>query len=183
MKKRSKLEQAESRLSRQAQRIAERQARIPSPERLSEAITYYIEWHAFAYWARLVDETQGPLCPGFHQILEERSPGFLASAAEHAKKHPNEPKFLWLRLITWVDNQIFGFAKMEGWSDALSYYAARDPRMDKVFAYWQECDVSWKEERPAVLPDFEQWRGRALTAIGSLSCTSGKSALFGPTLQ
>jgi hypothetical protein len=84
------------------------------------------------------------------------------SAAEYAKKHPNEPEFLWLRLIAWIDDQIFAFVKTEGWSDALSFYAARDPRMDKVFAYWQECDVIWKHERPAVLPGFEDWRSRTI---------------------
>lgn len=162
MKKRSKFEQAEWKLAQQAQQIAERQARIPTPERLSEAITQYIEWHAFAYWARLIDETQSCGSGGLYQILEERCPGFLASAAEHAERHPEEPEFLWLRLISWIDDRIFGFAKAEGWLDALSYYAVRDPRMDKLFAYWQQCDNAWKDERIAILPEFEQWRDCAI---------------------
>ncbi|MGH9771915.1 MAG: hypothetical protein ACRD4Q_09495 [Candidatus Acidiferrales bacterium] len=161
-KRRSKFEQAKSRLSHRAQRIAERQARIPAPEHLREAITRYIEWHAFAYWTRLINETQDPASTGLHQILEERCPGFLASVAEYAKRHPDEPEFLWLRLISWIDNQIFAFAREEGWSDALSYYAARDPRMDRLLAYWQECDIAWRNARPVVLPRFEQWRDRAI---------------------
>ena len=160
MKERSKFERAESKLSRQAQRVAEQQARVPSPERLGEAITHYIEWHAFAYWARLIRETEGIISADLRRILEERCPGFLMSAAEYAKKHPKEPEFLWLRLVAWVDDHIFALAKTEGWSDALSYYAARDPRMDKLFAYWEECDVTWKDERPAVLPRFEEWRSQ-----------------------
>ncbi len=162
MKKRSKFEQAKSKLSRQAQRIAQGQARIPAPERLSEAITDYVEWHAFAYWTRLISETEGSVSAGLQQILEERCPGFLASAAENAKRRPKEPEFLWLRLISWIDDQIFAFAKAEGWFDTLSYYAARDPRMDKLFAYWQECDMTWKDRRPAVLPAFADWRGDAI---------------------
>lgn len=157
MNKRSKFEQAESKISRQAKRITERQSRIPAPERLSEAITEYIQWHAFAYWARLIYETEG-VSVRLHWILEQRCPGFVASAAEYTRKHPREPEFLWLRLISWIDDEIFAFAKIEGWSDALSYYAAHDPRMDKLFAYWQTCDVAGKDGRPAKLPDFEEWR-------------------------
>jgi hypothetical protein len=162
MKERSKFERAESKLSRQAQRVAEQQARVPAPDRLSEAITQYIEWHAFAYWARLIRETESIISDPLRQTLEQRCPGFLMFAAEYAKKHPKEPEFLWLRLIAWIDDQIFAFAKTEGWSDALSYFAARDQRMDKIFAYWQECDVTWKDERPAVLPRFEEWCGRTM---------------------
>lgn len=165
MKKTSKFEKAELKLSHQAQKTAERQAGIPALERLSEAITQYIEWHAFAYWARLIAETEGSVSSGLAQILEQRCPGFLASAAEYVKRHPKEPEFLWLRLLSWIDDKIFAFAHAEGWSDALSYYAARDPRMDKPFAYWQECDDACKNGRPTVLPKFADWRRRALFGL------------------
>jgi hypothetical protein len=162
MKTRSKFEQAKSKLSRQSQGIAERQARIPAAECLGEAVTEYIEWHAFAYWARLIAEMEGSDSASLHQVLEERCPGFLASAAEHARKHPREPEFLWLRLISWIDDRIFAFAKTEGWASALNYYAARDPRMVKIFAHWQECDLAWKNSRLTVLPDFLEWRADAI---------------------
>ena len=161
MKKRSKFEQAKSKLSRQSQGIAERQARIPAAARLNEAITEYIDWYAFAYWARLIAETEGADSATLHRRLEERCPEFLAFAAEHARKHPHEPEFLWLRLISWIDERTFSFAKAEGWFDALSYYAARDPRMDKVFVHWQECDMAWKSRKLA-LPDFTAWRSNAI---------------------
>ena len=41
----------------------------------------------------------------------------------------------WLRLISWLDRETFGFAQAEGWLHALGYYATRDPRMDKVTDY------------------------------------------------
>src|SRR5690349_2998206 len=78
MTKTSKFEQAKSKLSRQSQGVAERQARIPASKRLSEAITEYIEWHALAYWARLIAETEGSDSASLHRVLEERCPGFLA---------------------------------------------------------------------------------------------------------
>jgi hypothetical protein len=64
--------------------------------------------------------------------------------------------------IAWIDGRIFDFAKTEGWSDALSYYAVRDPRMGKLFARWQRCDVAWRTAGPTVLPDFAEWRRAAL---------------------
>jgi hypothetical protein len=162
MKKRSKFAKAESKLSRQVQQIAERQARIPAPECLSEAITSYIEWHAFAYWVRLISETETSAGNQLSQALEKKCSGFLASVAEYTSKHPKEPEFLWLRLLSWIDEEVFAFSQTEGWSDALSYYAARDPRMDKLLAYWQECEVTWKDKTTCVLPDYEEWRSRAI---------------------
>jgi hypothetical protein len=95
-------------------------------------------------------------------LLDGRCPGFLDDAAAYRRAHPSEREFLWLRLISWIDRAIFGFAQAEGWLHALGYYATRDPRMDQVTAYWVRCDEDWKRQPPRVLPTFDQWRQAAL---------------------
>lgn len=40
-------------------------------------------------------------------------------------------------LISWIDDKIFSFAKAEGGPHGPGYFAARDPRVDRVHAYCQ----------------------------------------------
>jgi hypothetical protein len=153
--------EAEMALARKAKRLAESQLRFTNPERLAAAINDYIEWRAFAFWARLIVETQGGVSPDLKALLDDRCPGFLDDAEAYRRAHPGEREFLWLRLISWLDRQRFGFARAEGWLHALGYYATRDPRMDKVAEYWLQCDELWKREPPSEFPTFEQWRQTA----------------------
>jgi hypothetical protein len=154
--------EAEAALAGKAKNLAESQLRFTNPERLAAAINDYIEWRAFAFWVRLIVETEGAVSPDMRRLLDVRCPGFLDDAETYHRAHPRERKFLWLRLISWLDRETFGFAQAEGWLHALGYYATRDPRMDKVADYWLQCDERWKQDRPAVLPSFEQWRQAAL---------------------
>jgi hypothetical protein len=110
---------------------------------------------------RLIVETEDGVSQDMKALLDERCPGFLDDVEAHRRAHPREREFLWLQLISWLDRETFGFAQAEGWLDALSYYATRDPRMDKVTDYWLQCDDRWTQNRPPVLPTFEQWRQAA----------------------
>jgi hypothetical protein len=153
---------AEEALARKSQKLAESQLRFTNPERLAATINDYIEWRAFAFWVRLIVETEGMLSPDMKMLLDERCPRFLDDAEVYRRAHPREREFLWLRLISWLDRETLGFARAEGWLHALGYYATRDPRMDKVTEYWLQCDERWKQNRPSVLPTFEEWRQAAL---------------------
>jgi hypothetical protein len=153
---------AETALARKSKKLAESQLRFTTPDRLAATITDYIEWRAFAFWVRLIVETEGGVSQDMKALLDERCPGFLDDADAYRRAHPREREFLWLRLTSWLDRETFGFAQVEGWLHALGYYATRDPRMDKVTDYWLQCDERWKRERPSALPAFEQWRRAAL---------------------
>ena len=162
MKKATQLHEAEDVLHEKSRQLAEAQLKLVSAERLSATITDYLEWRAFAYWVRLIVETEGCVSCEMVSLLNDRCPGFLKYAEDFRRAHPNEREFLWLRLISWIDDEIFSFARTEGWPHALGYFAARDPRLDHVRAYWQVCDDSWKQDRPIPHPDFVQWRQAAL---------------------
>jgi len=98
-------------------------------------------------------------------LLEQRCPGFLDSAEDYRRAHPKEREFLWLRLISWIDDKIFGFAKAEGWPHALGYFAARDPRLDRVRAYWMLCDEDRTLNCRSRLTDLADWRRAALAHV------------------
>jgi len=153
--------QAEAVLARKSKKLAESQLRFTSSERLGATIDDYIQWRAFAFWVRLIVETEGVVSPDMKRLLDDCCPGFLDDAEAYRRWHPREREFLWLRLISWLDRKTFGFAQAEGWLHALGYYATRDPRMDQVTEYWLQCDERWKQDRPSVLPTFEQWRQAA----------------------
>ena len=148
--------QAEAALAHKSKKLAESQLRFTNPDRLAATITDYIEWRAFAFWVRLVVETDG-VSQDMKALLGERCPGFLDDVEVYRRAHPREREFLWLRLISWLDRETFGFVQAEGWLHALGYYATRDPRMDQITDYWLRCDEQWKRKRPPVLPPFEQW--------------------------
>ena len=153
--------QAEAALARKSKKLAESQLRFTTPERLAAAINDYIEWRALAFWVRLVVDIEGRVSPDMKALLDRRCPGFLDDAEAYHRTHAGEHEFIWLRFISWLDRETFGFAQAEGWLHALGYYATRDPRMDQITDYWLRCDDQWKRNRPPVLPTFEQWRQAA----------------------
>jgi hypothetical protein len=163
MRKATQLREAEDALHEKSRQTAEAQLKLVSADRLAATITDYIEWRAFAYWVRLIVDTEGGVSTEMTTLLESRCPGFLKCAEDYRRVHPNEREFLWLRLITWIE--IFSFAKTEGWPHALGYFAARDSRLDRIRAYWHACDDRWKQDPPIPLPDLAHWRQAALATF------------------
>jgi hypothetical protein len=33
----------------------------------------------------------------------------------------------------------------------------RDPRSQRTWAYWEQCEGEWKRKRPRTYPPFEEW--------------------------
>jgi len=153
--------EAEIALGARSRHKAEAERKLVDSARFDAAITEFIEWRTFAYWIRLVFEIDGGISTKMQSLLDERCPGFLADLAAYREAHPNEREFLWLRLIEWIDHRIFGSANAEGWRHALGFYAARDPRLDRVRAYWLQCDDVWKRQAPGELPSLDDWRKAA----------------------
>jgi hypothetical protein len=126
-------------------------------DRFHKAYEEYIRWQAFALWARAVAELEGGAPSWLEAILRKRCPGFTEEAARS-----NKPEPLGLQLLRWVHNRAFGFAKQEGWLDALVFFGFRDTRSQGYWAYWEHCESEWKKRRPASVPSFVQWRRSAL---------------------
>ena len=115
--------------------------------RFYKAYEDYIRWQAFALWARAVGGVEGFAPPWLKAILRKRCPGLAEEAARSSK-----PELLGFELLPWVHNQAFGFAKEEGWLDALVFYGFRDTRAQGYWTYWEHCDSEWKKRRPAPFP-------------------------------
>jgi hypothetical protein len=152
---------AERRLGRCSQTLAEHEAQLVHPDQLAHAVADYIDWWTFAFWVRLTTDLEGQISEKMSVMLDARCPGFLQYARQYREQHRDEREFLWLRLIEWIDREIFRSAVEEGWSHALGYYAARDPGLDRVRKYWAECEDLWKVDPPAVVPSYDDWRHMA----------------------
>ena len=91
------------------------------------------------------------------EILNTSCPGFLENEKRlMSKGAKNRP--LPLRLEDWIDNHVFAFARQEGWFNAITYYAMRDPRYQRSEVCWSECVEKWKKTRPLRYPSFEEWK-------------------------
>jgi hypothetical protein len=153
--------EAEIALGARSRHKAEAERKLVDSARFDAAITEFIEWRTFAYWVRLVVEIEGGISAKMQALLDERCPGSVAALNAYRESHPDEREFVWLRLIEWIDNNIFGSANAEGWRHALGFYAARDPRLDRVREYWQQCDEAWKRQPPTQPPSLDNWRQAA----------------------
>ncbi len=144
-------------LQRLARERADSQARRIPWRRLYDARNQYIDWQEFYLWARSIVEVEEGVPDWLGGILNDRCPGFLqweqALTARAASARP-----LALRLEDWIDEHIFGFAKEEGWFNAITYYAVRDPRYQRAEVCWSECVESWKRVKPIRYPSFEDWK-------------------------
>jgi hypothetical protein len=167
-----------SKLERRVGHIASRRARLQLTQvpwdRFHRAYEEYIHWQAFTLWACAVVELEDSAPSWLKAILRKRCPGF---AEEMARS--NKPELLGLQLLSWVHNQTFGFAKDEGWLDALVFYGFRDIRAQGYWAYWEHCESEWKTRRPAPIPTFVLWRRSASSwkLRGDVSCPAVAKAV------
>ncbi len=147
-------------LQRLARRRADDQARRIPWRRLLDTRNQYVGWQEFYLWARSILEVEEQIPDWLVDILKERCPGFLERDKTLTAKAMKE-KPLALRLEDWIDEHIFGFAKNEGWFNAITYYAVRDPRYQRAEVCWSECVEKWRRARPIPYPSFEEWKGMA----------------------
>lgn len=138
------------------QRAARQLLRV-SAKRFQKTQQEYLEWQAFSLWVRAIIEAEVRPPAWILDILEKRCPGFLQPEEEHRKTHRQESGPLPLRLLEWIHNHLFSDAKREGWLDALIFYTVREPRSQRTWAYWQQCEDQWKKKRPRAYPSFKQW--------------------------
>ena len=152
------MRKSSTRLQQLACARADAQSRRIPWQRLLEARNQYIDWQEFYLWVRSILEIEQCVPDWLALVLNERCPGFLKSekAAEGAVRKP-----LPFCLEGWIDDNAFGFAKLEGWFNAVQYYAIRDPRYQRAEVHWSECIEHWKQARPIRYPSFEEWKTAA----------------------
>jgi len=143
-------------------------------DRFRKAYEEYIRWQAFVLWVRAVVESEGCAPSWLETILRKQCPGFAEETAPSMK-----PELLGLQLLPWVHNQAFGFAKDEGWLDALVFYGFRDARSQGNWEYWEHCESEWKRRPPKSFPTFPEWRRSALNwkLQGDASCAAVAKAI------
>ena len=145
------------RLQRFARERADDEARRIPWQRLYEARNQYIDWQEFYLWVRSILEVEGRIPGWLVEILNARCPGFIeterALTSKAVKSRP-----LHFRLEDWIDDHIFAFAKEQGWFNAITYYAVRDPRYQRSEGCWSECVEKWKRTKPIHYPSFEEWK-------------------------
>lgn len=146
----------EQRIQGIARQRAKRQLLRVSSNCFKRAVREYLKWEAFSLWIRVIaDAERRP--PGWMlESLRKRCPGILLNEQAHRKPRQGHSDPLPLRLLGWVHNNIFADAKREGWLDALIFYAVRDPRSQRMWAYWENCEAEWKKQRPRSYPPFER---------------------------
>jgi hypothetical protein len=129
--------------------------RVPWP-RFRKAYEEYPRWQALVLWVHAIVATHHGIPSWLVTDLQERCPGFI----EHEALTP-EPKLVDLGLLEWVHNQEFGYAKRQGWLDALTFYGVRHPRSECAWAYWERCESQWSKDQPNTLPTFDEWWQKA----------------------
>jgi hypothetical protein len=158
--KRSPTRNSVAQLQRLARERADEQAlRIPW-QRLYDVRTQYIDWQEFYLWVRSILEVEERIPDWLGGILDERCPGFLEREKALTPTSAKEKPFA-LHLEDWIDEHIFGFAKNEGWFNAITYYAVRDPRYQRAEVCWSGCVARWKKKKPFRYPTLEEWKSMA----------------------
>ena len=127
--------------------------------RLMDAVSSYIDWEAFAYWARAALE-QESVVEVVACELDARCPGFREFNARERIRHGELPRD-WQRLMLWIRDHFFQEAKTEGWYDAIVISAGIHPRAIRTMEFADHCDEIWHEHLPISYPSFETWRRHA----------------------
>jgi hypothetical protein len=146
-----------ARLQHLARDRADNEARRIPWQRLLEARGRYIDWQEFYLWARSILEVEPRIPEWLREVLNNRCPGFL-DKEERGTERPASKGPLHLCLEEWIENEIFGSIKRDGWFNAIAYYANREPRYQRAEVCWSECVKKWKRVKPIRYPSFEEWK-------------------------
>ena len=144
-------------LQRLARERADDEARRIPWQRLFDARNQYIDWQEFYLWSRSILEVERRVPDWLAAVLTERCPGFLETGKGLSPKAATERPLV-LRLEDWIDEHIFGFAKQEGWFNAITFHAIRESRYQRAEVCWSECVEKWKETKPVRYPSFDEWK-------------------------
>lgn len=156
MRNKSKFSKTELRVRDVARRRANDQLlRVPWTK-FQRAYEEYPRWHALALWTQGIVAMLDSVPSWLVRELQKHCPAFI----DH-KAGSREPKLIALHLMEWIRNQEFGYAKRQGWLDALTFYGMRHPRSECAWAYWERFEKDWNRQSEPN-PLFNEWWRRAL---------------------
>lgn len=138
-------------LQKMAQSRAAEQLRAVDAATLDKAVGRFVEWEAFTLWIRAIVAAEDKVPDMVTSCLRQKCPGFLES------RDPEDPESLWSDLLEWVETHVFRDATCEGWLDALTYRARRQPASQKAWHLWDQAKREWGTKRPTEYPSFEVW--------------------------
>jgi hypothetical protein len=123
----------------------------------AELVTQYIEWEAFALWARLIAERESEVPSDVAAAIEQRCPGFLAAIRSEKAGAIAYSTWFWRSLLAWIETHIVADAIRGPSPDAIRDSARTHLRGERIAEYWADCSSRWQKSPPTVYPSFEQW--------------------------
>ena len=140
------------------ERKARSSLKLVDPDRLARAVARYIDWEAFAYWARPALERKSRPPSEVASVLEGRCPGFLNASIKARQRDSAGDSQPLQRLMLWIADHSFQDAQTEGWFDAILVHVRSHPRVIRTMEYADHCDELWSSELPNPYPSFDDWR-------------------------
>ena len=137
------------------QRKAQASANLVDRERLQEVIMRYIDWEAFAYWARPALECGLPIPREVNEELERRCPGFLEQCASAGKIRAESSRE---DLMAWIAERFFTNARAEGWFDSILAGVRQHPRAIRTMEYADHWEEIIGPNLPVPYPSCDDWR-------------------------
>ncbi|HJT68668.1 MAG TPA: hypothetical protein VJ731_00635 [Terriglobales bacterium] len=151
-----------------ASRIARKQLlRVPWNV-FFQAYEEYPRWQGLSLWTREAARAHKQTTAELLSRLRKYCPELVETEV-----FVREPDLMGFRLLEWVHNSKFGYAKRKGWLDALSFYGARHFRSRAVWAYWEQCENKPGRFSSNKLMSFDEWWQRAMEmkiCSGSINC-------------
>ena len=129
----------------------------PTSAETVQLVAQYIEWEAFAFWARLIAEREPELPKEVVGVIEQRCPGFLAGLHTEEPDRIEYSTWLWRRLLAWIEIHILADAARASSLDAVRDAARSHLRGERIAEYWADCSSRCRKSPPAPYPSFEQW--------------------------
>ncbi|HWH60153.1 MAG TPA: hypothetical protein VN682_21170 [Terriglobales bacterium] len=132
-----------------------------------KAYEEYPRWQGLSLWTRVAADSHEQVTEELLRTLRKHCPE-LVQTEEFVRK----PHLMGFRILEWVHDNRFGYAKQRGWLDALTFYGVRHPHSRAVWADWEHRE----SERDWFLPNrslpFDEWWRRALKRkiAGSFNC-------------
>ena len=142
-------------------RQARSSSKLVDPDRLTEAVSRYIDWEALAYWAQPALERCPQLPAEVVSELERRCPGFLDAGHEAPAQEASAASQDWQRLMLWIADHFFQDAQTEGWFEAILIQVRSHPRAIRTMEFSDYCSEIWGSVLPSPYPSFEDWRREA----------------------
>ena len=137
------------------ERKARASAKLVHPDRLAEAVSRYVDWEAFAYWAGPALDRGSRLPAEVAAEVEHRCPGYLDANINAREQDSSGASEDWPRLMLWIVDHFFQDAKAEGWFDAILIQVRSYPRAIRTMEFSDHCSEVWGSELPNPYPSFE----------------------------